>query len=1060
MCTILTLWVAFLPLSQREDDIDGVNEYVALGVVGMMSGCILMSIAVVFLRRWSLGRVIAKMLCRDPSFCTALSLWVGKDQLVTLPKQQQQLATRKVCRCRSSSSRTTARDVHKLVIKPATHDLMCRYVELSGVGDGTDRANGRPFVSTADYFLSYEWDVPWQSVVASISEHSETLELHGKPAAYYWIDIFAVNQHLSLKPWTCTSGLGGLTGGCPGCLAAHPKSSLSDMHDWESADPVNPKGFERVIRATRHTLALMSPWDNPGPVKRVWCLFEDYTTLNLPEGVGELDFIMPRVEQAAMQKRLGEEFESLERIVNAIDAREAEATVLTDRDKIFEAIQRLPGRFHGLNTQLRTSMLNWLAGNASDLILRIDSLSQAHVPHNPGGRDALTMWLHSTPQAAIICRVAASVVLIGGLLLWFDVWLPLDDGFREIHVFQLDFAAVILTVLFLACAATALLLYTHASRQSLRLDPLLSSKWFFRNHEILIGVTFYAIPVLLAVWWWDKRYPVCQNLMCRPSVATIFYQIYLTTVGAGLVVWMATDFKLVSRSLELGVKTASLWSLIGTVQASEKALKLLRRVHAHALNMLGRDSLLAYDGAAMLVHHLHLAADRANASEDPASEAELRQEAQKILDEVALAMERNTKATLRNWIHFFFSTSGRGHVLYPSVKISPLDWMWLLATVRTAAHCQENSLPPSVCKPYSSKVAIQKHVGGHGIPFDFRRDVTEHERDTSSNGMYWLSLAVSWGFLILLVEIFTHSVPLYSFECARHEDCNEDPYSYCTRTNRCRSCSDMSYMTWRRCPLPCDSIDGKCCQGPTLDRCNATFPECCGNDQDLYLHKTGVCGCSDSRRGPSGYPSASAYPWVTCPRGTAPSTSLRISGAGTASINGLYHETVELPCRIGADVCKRMRVVGDTWRTSETACGFEDHVHGREYRPPWSFNPCTKRYTNADKSVMLFNAAGELPFEKYETKHWQGLWLIAGCRSGNQTFDGCTGKSIIFYTTCELWWGDGGSQTPSPLFPPLTNWSAGQIASIYSLGGIYCGGVGERAGTVQGQTPAPRLEWV
>ena len=32
---------------------------------------------------------------------------------------------------------------------------------------------------------------------------------------YYWIDIFAVNQHASLPPWKCDSGLTD----CPGCAA-------------------------------------------------------------------------------------------------------------------------------------------------------------------------------------------------------------------------------------------------------------------------------------------------------------------------------------------------------------------------------------------------------------------------------------------------------------------------------------------------------------------------------------------------------------------------------------------------------------------------------------------------------------------------------------------------------------------------------------------------------------------------------------------------------------------------------------------------------------------------
>ena len=73
--------------------------------------------------------------------------------------------------------------------------------------------------------------------------HSKRIVASGQPAPYYWIDIFAVNQHLATPPWECTNGLTN----CPGCAAVS-----ADMHDWATADPNNPKGLERVI-SSRNT---------------------------------------------------------------------------------------------------------------------------------------------------------------------------------------------------------------------------------------------------------------------------------------------------------------------------------------------------------------------------------------------------------------------------------------------------------------------------------------------------------------------------------------------------------------------------------------------------------------------------------------------------------------------------------------------------------------------------------------------------------------------------------------------------------------------------------------
>ena len=179
---------------------------------------------------------------------------------------------------RRSRPYLTARDVHTHVIVPSTCDRMVRYIELRGVHDGRDAATGRPYVGEAVHFFSYSWDSPWQDVVDALVAHTERAVAEGIPEPYYWIDVFAVNQHLATPPWKCTSGLAE----CPGCAAV-----ASDMHDWKTADPNHPKGFERVIACTRHTLVLMEPWDSPRPPTRVWCLFEQYTTI-VKDGVLEV----------------------------------------------------------------------------------------------------------------------------------------------------------------------------------------------------------------------------------------------------------------------------------------------------------------------------------------------------------------------------------------------------------------------------------------------------------------------------------------------------------------------------------------------------------------------------------------------------------------------------------------------------------------------------------------------------------------------------------------------------------------------------------------------------
>eukprot|EP01050_Picozoa_sp_SAG11_P004591 SAG11_NODE_297_length_11092_cov_15.717457_5_plen_352_part_00 len=89
---------------------------------------------------------------------------------------------------RQASSFMTTRDVHLHVIKRDTDDLMCRYVELPGWGDGVDLASKMPYVGRAKYFVSHSWDSQWLKFVAAICEHSSRHEV----PPYYWIDIVSI----------------------------------------------------------------------------------------------------------------------------------------------------------------------------------------------------------------------------------------------------------------------------------------------------------------------------------------------------------------------------------------------------------------------------------------------------------------------------------------------------------------------------------------------------------------------------------------------------------------------------------------------------------------------------------------------------------------------------------------------------------------------------------------------------------------------------------------------------------------------------------------------------
>jgi hypothetical protein len=154
---------------------------------------------------------------------------------------------------------------------------------------------------------------------------------------YYWIDIFAINQH---------SGTA---------------ESSNDMPNWGSMSP--DRGFQRVILRAGIVLALQDKWVDPRLLHRVWCLYEmhaalsaDNDLLRVPtcergfrrvEGlIGGKDLRSMRAEFSASSLK------TIERTISRIDVRTANATNPVDHDEIFALIER-QGGFEQLNERVR-----------------------------------------------------------------------------------------------------------------------------------------------------------------------------------------------------------------------------------------------------------------------------------------------------------------------------------------------------------------------------------------------------------------------------------------------------------------------------------------------------------------------------------------------------------------------------------------------------------------------------------------------------------------------------------------------------------------------------------
>jgi hypothetical protein len=247
---------------------------------------------------------------------------------------------------------TTTRQVHRDVIVPETLQLRCRYVRL--MRGQIDKA-GRPFYGKAFAFVSHSWDSEWPELVDAICVHSDRW-MRDHPAEdppYYWVDIFAINQHSGTDE--CTD----------------------DMPDWDHMVP--DRGFERMIESTGTVLALQDSWVDPRVVHRVWCLYEMTTALAFDNslsrvptcacGFHRVEGLIGGEDLRHMRATIGSrsKFNAIEEQMVLIDVRNANATVPSDRDWIFALIER-EGGYEQLNERIRATQRRLLVEHARRML--------------------------------------------------------------------------------------------------------------------------------------------------------------------------------------------------------------------------------------------------------------------------------------------------------------------------------------------------------------------------------------------------------------------------------------------------------------------------------------------------------------------------------------------------------------------------------------------------------------------------------------------------------------------------------------------------------------------
>jgi len=217
-------------------------------------------------------------------------------------------------------------DVCTKVVKPATKFKKVAYYQLE---ENEADEKGNTMIGEADYFCSHAWKYKFVNVVNALELFCKKNGLIPEQT-YFWFDLFINNQHqapnFSYK-WWCTR-------------------------------------FKQAIKRFGKVVLVLEPWSDPIPIKRAWCLWEIFCTIDTES---EFYVAMCQEEHKDFKLRLVTNFEEIRTSLSKIDARRADATNADDRDNIFTAIEKGVG-FTKLNERVIGKMREWLL-NAGETLL-------------------------------------------------------------------------------------------------------------------------------------------------------------------------------------------------------------------------------------------------------------------------------------------------------------------------------------------------------------------------------------------------------------------------------------------------------------------------------------------------------------------------------------------------------------------------------------------------------------------------------------------------------------------------------------------------------------------
>jgi tetratricopeptide (TPR) repeat protein len=173
----------------------------------------------------------------------------------------------------------------------------------------------------ANVFVSHAWlNNFMEDFVAALEAWVNSQDQIPPGGWFIWIDIFVVNQH-------------------------HQPDATDFAAEARNFE-IFSKAFEKVLTGIPQALIVMSPWNRPAWMFRIWCLYEFYLMLKnkIPH-----EFVMPPEQHENFIRSLGTEDCDFLDIASKLDMQNAEAYNSFDTEQIKQLVVKHLGGFSQVN---------------------------------------------------------------------------------------------------------------------------------------------------------------------------------------------------------------------------------------------------------------------------------------------------------------------------------------------------------------------------------------------------------------------------------------------------------------------------------------------------------------------------------------------------------------------------------------------------------------------------------------------------------------------------------------------------------------------------------------